>query len=129
MLKNILQFIKFSIIGLSNTVVSLLVYYIFIFVNPKYYLIGNTVGYIAGVLNSYFWNSRYVFDRGSQSHIKGLTKMYITNGFVYLLNMALMYTLVDILNISEKLSPLIVAAALMPVNFLLNKLWTFKEKR
>jgi len=128
MLKNLWQFIKFSIIGLSNTLISFFVYYVFVFIDAKYYLIGNTAGFIVSTLNSYFWNYRLVFDKSSQSHLRGVVKMYLTYGLTYLINTALLYTFVDKLSISEKISPIIAAVILTPINFLINKLWTFRKE-
>ncbi len=57
------QFMKFGIVGLSNTAISLGIYYLFIWINRNLYLIGNAVGFIVSVLNSYFWNSKFVFKK------------------------------------------------------------------
>ncbi len=127
--KSIIQFIKFSVIGVSNTLVSLVVYYIFVFIDPSLYIVGNTVGYAAGVLNSYFWNERFVFDRKGQSHLKGIFKMYMSSIFIYLLNTGLLFVLVKYVSLSEKIAPLIVAAVLLPCNFLINKFWTFRQRK
>ncbi len=127
--KNIIQFIKFAIIGVSNTLVSLMVYYIFVFINPALYIVGNTVGYAVGVLNSYFWNERFVFDRKGQSHIKGILKMYLSSIFIYLLNTGMLFVLVHFIHLSEKIAPLIVASVLLPCNFLINKFFTFRQRK
>ncbi len=37
----VLQFVKFGIVGVSNTLVSLGVYYVFIWIDPAWYLLGN----------------------------------------------------------------------------------------
>ena len=124
-----IQFIKFAVIGVSNTLVSLIVYYIFVFIDPALYIVGNTVGYAAGVLNSYFWNERFVFDRKGQSHLKGIFKMYLSSIFIYLLNTGMLFVLVHFIGISEKIAPLIVACVLLPCNFLINKFFTFRQRK
>ena len=123
-----IQFIKFAVIGVSNTLVSLIVYYIFVFIDPGLYIVGNTVGYAAGVLNSYFWNERFVFDRKGQSHLKGIFKMYLSSIFIYLLNTFMLFVLVRFIGLSEKIAPRIVAAVLLPCNFLINKFFTFRQR-
>ena len=40
----LLQFLKFGIVGISNTVVSLLIYYGFLWLDADCYLWGNAVG-------------------------------------------------------------------------------------
>ena len=54
------QFIKFGMVGVSNTVVSLATYYLFTFFGV-YYLIANALGFVTGTLNAYYWNSKFVF--------------------------------------------------------------------
>lgn len=57
----IMQFAKFCLVGVSNTLITLVIYYTFISINSKLYIVGNAVGFVLSVLNSYFWNSRFVF--------------------------------------------------------------------
>jgi putative flippase GtrA len=47
----VIQFAKFCMVGIANTVVSLIVYYIIIFINNEWYIIGNLTGFLAGVSN------------------------------------------------------------------------------
>lgn len=67
-----LQFIKFGIIGVSNTLIGLGIYYIFIFINSGLYLVGNTVGFLVSVINAYYWNNKYVFNKKEQGIQKRL---------------------------------------------------------
>ena len=55
-----IQFVKFGLVGASNTVISLITYYIFVFLGLNY-LVANFLGFITGTLNAYYWNSRFVF--------------------------------------------------------------------
>ena len=59
----IMQFFKFCIVGVSNTLISLAVYYLFVAADPSLYIAGNIVGYIAGIVNSYMLNSHFVFHK------------------------------------------------------------------
>lgn len=47
--KTVFQFLKFSIVGLSNTFVSLAVYYFFLWLSKDLYLVGNIVGWAVSV--------------------------------------------------------------------------------
>jgi putative flippase GtrA len=121
------QFVKFGIVGVSNTLISLLIYYIFIFINMKLYLVGSIVGFLVSVLNSYFWNNRYVFKAEKRNHVKALMKTYLSYGLTSLLSIGLLVILVEVLNVSEIMAPIINLAITIPLNFLLNKFWAFKE--
>ena len=56
------QFIKFALVGCSNSLVCLVVCYVVLLgLGEKQYLLGQTLGYIAAIFNSFFWNNKYVF--------------------------------------------------------------------
>lgn len=120
------QFVKFGIVGVSNTLISLLIYYIFIYINVKLYIIGNIVGFLISVLNSYYWNNRYVFKTENRNHFNALMKTYLSYGMTALLSIGLLVILVEVLNVSEVVAPIINLAVTIPLNFLLNKYWAFK---
>lgn len=127
-IKFAVQFIKFGIVGFSNTAISLGIYYIFVLINKDLYLIGNTVGFIVSVLNAYYWNSKYVFKKTESGNLKQIIKTFTAYGSTFLLSSAMLFVLVDLMSLSEKIAPLITLAVTIPLNFLLNKFWTFKEK-
>ncbi len=124
----IIQFIKFGIVGVSNTLISLLVYYIVIWLGG-HYILGNTLGFVVGVLNSFFWNNKYVFRKKEESsNIKAFIKMTCAYGITLVLSTVLMYVFVDLMHISAFLAPLICLVFTVPINFVMNKLWVFKDK-
>lgn len=122
------QFIKFGIVGFSNTLISLAVYYILVFFGWNY-LLANTMGFLISVCNAFFWNYRYVFkDKTETSIPKSFSKVFITYGISYLVSTFLIWLMVDILHISEWLAPLIRLVVTVPLNFVLNKLWAFRKR-
>lgn len=124
-----LQFIKFCLVGVSNTLISLAVYYIFVFIDEGFYLAGNVAGWIVSVANAFFWNNRYVFsgkDKSPQANWKKLGKTYLSYGATFLLSTVLLYVEVDLLELSVTLSPLLNLLITIPANFFLNKYWAFR---
>ena len=129
--KLIVQFIKFGIVGVSNTLISLAIYYVLVLINCNY-IVANTIGFIISVLNAYYWNNKYVFDSKEKvvtkrDTIKQLIKVYMSYGITFLLSTVLLYIMVDCLDISEYLAPIINLCVTVPLNFVLNKLWAFKK--
>ena len=55
------QFIKFGLVGVSNTAVSMAVYYIFLWISPDLYMVGSVLGTILSIANTFFWNDKFVF--------------------------------------------------------------------
>lgn len=124
-----IQFIKFGIVGVSNTLISLIVYYIFLWIDPELYLIGNVVGWIVSVANSFFWNNKYVFmseTSGVREALKKIGKTYLSYGATFLLSTGLLYLEVDIFHWSAAVSPVLNLIITIPLNFLLNKFWAFR---
>lgn len=124
--KIIKQFIKFGIVGISNTAISLVIYYIFVFIDKDLYIAGNTAGFIVSVLNAYYWNNKYVFCKTEKDNTKPLIKTFVAYGSTFLLGTAFLFLMVNYVGISEILTPLINLLVTVPLNFLLNKFWAFR---
>lgn len=125
------QFIRFCIVGLSNTILSYFIYSILlllfrkIFILSLDYLIAQILAFILSVAWSYYWNSKFVFKQ--KNSVSSLLKTYISYFFSGIfLNTILLYFWVDMLNISEFIGPIFNLIISVPVNFLLNKFWAFK---
>jgi putative flippase GtrA len=127
LLKTTIQFIKFGIVGLSNTAISLAIYYIFVLINPDFYVLGNVVGAIVSIANSFYWNNRFVFPGSSTKLIIKLLKTYVAYGGSFILGTALLIIFVELIGISEYLAPILTLFITVPTNFLVNKYWTFKR--
>ena len=65
----LLQFIKFGLVGVSNTVISYLVemlgYYVLFknagWLEPAKVFVVTALAFVISVTNSYYWNEKYVF--------------------------------------------------------------------
>lgn len=126
--KLVLQFIRFGFVGLSNTLVSLACYYLFLWINEDLYLVGSIVGTIVSIANAFFWNDRYVFPGGKHSwhaKLKRLGKTYVSYGGTSILAIFLLWLEVQ-LGVSRRIAPIVNLIITIPLNFVINKLWTFK---
>jgi len=121
------QFIKFGIVGVSNTVIALGTYYLLIFLGV-HYLIANGIAFVISVCNAYFWNSRFVFKVKSKSAVPFI-RVFVVYTCTALLSTGLLYLMVDILLISQWIAPLINLCITIPLNFLLNKFWALREEK
>lgn len=133
-----LQFIKFGIIGLSNTVISYVIYVLVLLVFQKNnflpevdYLIAQLIGFIISVLWSFYWNRKYVFADGEEKipWLQALLKTYISYGFTgIILNSILSVVWVEWIGIPKIVAPIINLLISVPLNFVLNKFWAFRKK-
>lgn len=121
------QFIKFGMIGASNTIVSTSIYYLFIWMDPKLYFVGNVVGWGVSVFNSFYWNNRFVFTKSEFSWGQKLLRTYLAYGGSFIVGSITLVVLVSVLGVSEWLAPWINIVITIPLNFVLNKFWAFKS--
>ena len=118
------QFVKFGIIGVSNVLIALGIYYTLIYFGV-YYIIANVFAFVVSVCNAYFWNSRFVFAK-KDGGAKPVVKVFTVYGATSLLGTGLLFCMVDLLHISQWIAPLFNLCITVPLNFLLNKFWAFK---
>ncbi len=128
-----IQFVKFGIVGASNTVINLGVYYFCLYVLGLHFQLCNLIGFLISVTNAYFWSSRYVFKSGKKrtfgEHVLTYLKTVAGYSFTYVLSVLLLYLWVDTLHISESIAPIMNMLITIPLNFLINKFWTFGKKK
>lgn len=126
-----LQFIKFGLVGVSNTLVAWACYYFFLWVNEDLYIVGSVVGGIVSIANAFYWNDKYVFKSNNndwKSKLKRLGRTYISYSGTSVLGVLLLWAEVSFFGISKILAPPINLLITVPLNFLINKYWTFSNK-
>ncbi len=126
-----LQFIKFGIVGISNTLVAWACYYLIIWINEELYMLGSVFGNVVGIANAYFWNDKYVFKsdkNDNYSKLRRLGKTYISYSGTAILGMLLLWVEVRFLGISKVIAPPLNLMIITPLNYLINKYWTFEGK-
>ncbi len=130
------QFVKFCLVGVSNTLVSYLLNVATLFLLKDSglsfdYVIANVVAFILSVLWSFFWNNRFVFiqkEDEERSLWKTLFRTYVAYSVTGIfLNNALSFVWIEVFGMSKYLAPVVNLLIAVPVNFLLNKLWAYKQ--
>jgi len=131
--KSGLQFIKFCFVGASGVVVNLIVFNATLLLwrlatgstpTVAEYL-GNLLGFVVSVLTNYYLNRRWTF-RSSGAVSSELPKFFAVSIVAYLVNLGVFTVARHGLHLGDNLSQLIAIACVMPINFILNKLWSFR---
>ena len=128
---DLIKLIRFSIVGVGNTLVN---WGIFFILNAfgVYYIISNIIAYIIAyiiaTINSYIWNSLWVFKYGQGLDINTSVKFFILNLVGLTANTTIMYILVDILNLNKFMALVLASVVVVIMNYTINKLWVFKEE-
>lgn len=127
-----MQFIKFGVVGVSNTFVSYFTYVLMCMMGFNFH-IGNLAGFVIGVLNSFYWNNRYVFkieENESRTWWKALAKTFVSYGFSGLVvTEILLIFWINVIGVSSYVAPILNLFITVPLNFMLNKLWAFKKEK
>ena len=87
----LMQFVKFGIVGLSNTVISYVIYVGTLILFQKNnlipsvdYLVAQVIAFILSVLWSFYWNNKFVFEKADNEErniVHALIKTYISYAF------------------------------------------------
>ena len=134
------QFVRFCIVGLSNTLLSYAIYAATVFILQKSdlfpkgdYFIGNVISWVLSVAWSFYWNNRFVFNeekRSGKQIFFSLIKCYASYAFSGLiLTNILSWVWIDKLGINRYIAPFINLIISVPVNFFMNKFWAFSNKK
>lgn len=129
---NLVQFVKFGLVGVSNTVIAYVVY-IIVWQFQVYYVVANLAGFFVSVINAFYWNNKFVFkseEGENRSIVKAFLKTLISySGTGVFLSNALLILWVEVVHIPESVAPIINLLITIPLNFILNKFWAFRGKR
>ncbi len=126
------QFFKFGLVGLSNTAVSMGIYYLFLWIDPELYMLGSLIGTVLSIANAFVWNDLFVFSgnaRDFKSVMRRLGKTYVSYGGTSILTNVLLWLEVTLLHISKAVAPVVNLLITIPLNFVINKLWTFHKEK
>ena len=135
--ESLMQFFKFSLVGVSNSVVSYTINILTLLslrpLGLEYdYIIANLTAFTLSVLWSYNLNSKHVFTiRQGEVRSKGKTllKTYASYAFSgIILNNVLGTFWIKIVGISRFIAPLLNLVITIPTNFILNKYWAYRRK-
>jgi len=118
------QFIKFSCVGLFNTFLSLAIYYFCLFIG-LHYLVANTFAFLLTVLTSYFLNKKFVFKSNANTR-NSLIKTYMVYLLTFCIGSVLLVIMVEKIGISEFIAPFINIVVNVSINFTLIKFWAMK---
>ncbi|WP_438348920.1 GtrA family protein [Paenibacillus sp. FA6] len=112
------QFLKFVISGGINTLVTYLVYLLLLLIFN--YSLAYTLSYVSGIFLSYYLNTVFVFKE--KVSFRTFLKFPIVYLVQYLVNLFMLYILVERLHLAVEIVPLIVIVITIPITYTLSKL-------
>ena len=151
--KSFLQFIKFALVGASNTLVDMIVntvlsHLLLLLFDRGGWMVyaAKAAGYICGLLNSYFLNSRWTFREEHTKTTREKVSFVAVNVLVLGISFGLIFLFKNVFHLNaawesfglpelikkvisgDLFCSLLSTCVCVPVNFILNKLFVFKGK-
>ncbi|MBQ3108466.1 MAG: GtrA family protein [Clostridia bacterium] len=124
-----IQFIKFGLVGCLNTLVDLIVFTLLNAIFHIYYL-AKIVSYSCGVLNSYFFNTRWTFQKEHKKSAKEFILFVVINLISLGVSLGMLYVCRNLFMIRiDFISNVIATVVSLVVNFIGNKLIVFRTEK
>ena len=131
--KNIREILRYLIVGVLTTVVSLGVYYGLTWTvldpnNAVQLQIANVVSWIAAVTFAYFANRSYVFRSENKNMLQEAAAFFAARIGTLLMDMGIMFVTVTLLGLNDKIMKLVVQVVVTVANYVFSKLMVFRKK-
>lgn len=128
------EIISYLFFGVLTTIVSLASYYILVLtiLNPDIawqLQLANIISWICAVTFAYITNRKYVFKSKSKNILKEARDFYSARVLTLLLDMGIMFLFVTVLKFNDKIIKLLVQVVVTLSNYILSKLFVFKNKK
>jgi dolichol-phosphate mannosyltransferase len=122
------QLVKFCVVGATGYVVNLIVYTLLLEGAGFHYVPAAIGSVLVAVTNNYVWNRLWTF-RGQRGHVvfQGL-RFLVVSTIALGANLLVLHALVQA-GLGEVVSQALAIMLVTPVNFVGNKLWSFRHRR
>ncbi|MGD0197140.1 MAG: GtrA family protein [Solirubrobacteraceae bacterium] len=125
---DVVQFVKYGLVGASNTLITLATYALCVKLLGVPYLVSLPIGYALGGLNSYLLNRHWTFQAAHLSHAHSGTRFAVVQVGAILANEGLLYVLVHDAHVGKIAAQAILTVPVVLVTFFINRVWTFGGK-
>jgi putative flippase GtrA len=124
--ENWVQLAKFASVGATGYVVNLAVYTALVRGAGWHYVFAATVSFLVAVTNNYAWNRLWTF-RDQRGHVGFQGLRFLTVALAaYVANLGILAALVE-LGVDKIVAQAIAIVLVTPLNFVGNKLWSFRR--
>jgi putative flippase GtrA len=124
--QNWVQLGKFLLVGLSGYVVNLAVFTFSLSVFSVHHIAAATIAFAVAVLNNFWWNRHWTFAAGSGHAGFQAARFFTVSVCAFLIQVALLELFVTNGGWPKVLAQAVSLALATPVNFVGNKLWSFR---
>lgn len=123
---NWVQLGKFLLVGLSGYVVNLAVFTFSLEVLNVHHIAAATIAFCVAVTNNFWWNRHWTFAAGGGHAGFQAARFFAVSVTAFLIQVAILELLVTEADLPKVLAQAISLVLATPVNFVGNKLWSFR---
>jgi len=127
---NLVQLFKFCTVGGSGYIVNLCVFALSYKALGVHHIAAATIAFVVALFNNFWWNRHWTFgDHGAREHHAGFqaARFFAVSIAAFLFALAILQLLVDNTSIPTVVAQAISIVAATPLNFIGNKMWTFRR--
>ena len=126
------EIIRYLIIGVLTTLISILVYYLITktLFNPQDKIelqIADIISWIAAVTFAFFTNKIIVFKRKNKTSLKEVFSFFSSRIITLLIEMLIMFIFVSLLGFNDKIIKIIAQVIVIILNYVFSKFIVFKN--
>jgi putative flippase GtrA len=121
----VVQFVKFGVVGVSNTLIAFAVYTVLLKGFGVWYILASGIGFVVGAVNGFLLNRRWTF----REHVgDALTpvRWAIVQSCGLACNLALVYVFVHDAHMDKLVGQIPATGIVTVLTFIANRAWTFR---
>lgn len=123
---NWLQLVRFAAVGASGYVVNLAVFTMLVHAAGADYRVAATAAFVVALCNNFLWNRLWTFRAGDGHAGFQAARFCVVSLTAFGFNLVVLLGLVEGLGVAEVPAQALAIAAATPLNFIGNKLWSFR---
>jgi putative flippase GtrA len=126
--ENWLQLVRFGAVGAVGFIVNLAVYALFVHAVGVDYRVAAVAAWIVAVANNFVLNRHWTFDaREERAHFQAM-RFVVVSAIAFGFSLLLLTFFVEAAGVAKVPAQAIAVAGSTPLNFLGNKLWSFRSR-
>lgn len=120
------QLVRFGTVGASGYVVNLATFALLVHGAAVDYRIAATAAFALALANNFVWNRHWTFRAGDGHAGFQAARFCVVSLVAFALNLTVLFALVEALGAAEVPAQAVAIAVATPLNFVGNKLWSFR---
>jgi dolichol-phosphate mannosyltransferase len=118
------QLAKFCVVGGSGYVINLVVYALLLGLGAH---TAAAISFVVSASNNYWWNRHWTFAHQKGHFALQGARFFVVSTAALLVNQLWLFVFLDVAGLGKIVSQAIAIVLVMPLNFVGNKLWSFRR--